>query len=141
LLLVVASRPGVNTGGLLGMLKASEGGGRARFLGVDTFLFLGLGVSADAAMGDRAGESDLSSTTTGLVVVAAALGTAFRGLCRQGDGGGFSLRRRLGTLAPPWSAWLEGPAGSLRGKVPATTGLHWPDPGQEGHLGCRQRLL
>jgi len=29
----------------------------------------------------------------------------------------------------------------LHGKIPATAGLYWPDPGQEGRLGSRQRLL
>jgi len=113
LLVVVMLRQGVLAGGLSETLKAGEGGGRARFLGVEAFLFLGLGVSAEAAVVDLAGERDLSNTT-GLVVAAAVLGTtAFLGLCRRGDGGGLSLRRRLETLAPPWSAWLGPATGEL----------------------------
>jgi len=126
------SRQGVLAGGLPETLKAGEGGGRARFLGVEAFLFLGLGVSAEAAVVDLAGERDLSNTT-GLVVAAAVLGTTgFLGLWRRGDGGGLSLRRRLEALAPSWSAWLEGPATGELGRSAGRS----PRP-----LGCTGRTL
>jgi len=121
--LLVRSRHGVLAGLLETPLMAGEGGGKALFLGVDAFLFLGLGV---AGVGDSWGEERVSSGAAGPVVSAvAAVATTFRGLWRLGDVGAVSLLRLLEALElllPTWLGPATGELGRDAGRSPRPAG-------------------